>query len=244
MNPTCRLLPTEARPGPANMAADEAMLLAADRGVASLRFYTWSVPTLSLGYFQSAHARLSDPLLADAAWVRRPSGGAAILHHRELTYCLALPAGAAWQSRESWICRFHHMVAAALSAFGVKARAVVCGEEKKLGELLCFLHQTPGDLLVGPAKIGGSAQRKLRGALMQHGSILLQQSPLTPSLPGIAELSGVHFALEEIEEAILGEFRTSTGWRVDWDDWSANELEEIERIMREKYSTPAWNEKR
>src|SRR5436190_6027688 len=100
--PVCRLLPTVGRSGSANMALDEALLRSAlERRVAGLRFYTWSEPTLSLGYFQAHAERRIDPLLADVAYVRRPTGGAAILHHRELTYALALPAGTPWHTEES-----------------------------------------------------------------------------------------------------------------------------------------------
>src|SRR5687768_7945086 len=92
--PVCRLLPMCDRTGAANMAADESLLRSAlEGGVASLRFYTWTVPTLSLGYFQLHDERLSDPRLKEVAWVRRPTGGAAILHHHEITYGLALPGG-------------------------------------------------------------------------------------------------------------------------------------------------------
>lgn len=227
------------------MAADEVMLLAAaEHGVASLRFYTWSEPTLSLGYFQRHEERVAYPLLADCARVRRPSGGGAILHDRELTYCLALPPGAPWQTKESWVCRAHHTVAAALHEFGVEAHSVVCGEEQKLDPFLCFLHQTPGDLLVSNAKILGSAQRKMRGALMQHGSILLAQSPHTPSLPGIAELAGKRIAADELQSALIRHFASRIGWIVERDEWSADEMEQIESIGRDKYATPAWNEKR
>ena len=76
------------------MAADEALLRSAlDRKVASLRFYTWTVPTLSVGYFQPHEERE----ITDVAWVRRPTGGDAILHHLEITYCLALPTGPPWR---------------------------------------------------------------------------------------------------------------------------------------------------
>src|SRR4051812_35035035 len=131
MTPTVRLLRLESLPGPANMAADEAMLLAAAAGTASLRFYTWAEPTLSLGYFQPAAARGSDPRLTELPWVRRASGGAALVHHHEVTYALALPPGRPWQvpGGESWACRFHHVVTRALTPFGAATRAVVCGEE-------------------------------------------------------------------------------------------------------------------
>src|SRR5947209_7466749 len=70
---TVRLLPFAAADGPRNMAADEVLLEAAVGGGASLRFYGWSEPTLSLGYFQPQSVRLSDPRLAGLPWVRRPT---------------------------------------------------------------------------------------------------------------------------------------------------------------------------
>jgi lipoate-protein ligase A len=243
--PVCRLLPMSDRSGPANMAADEALLRSAlDRGVASLRFYTWAEPTLSLGYFQPHTERLSDPLLMDMAWVRRPTGGAAILHHHEITYSLSLPAGPPWHTAESWLCRFHHAVAAALKGLGVESRAVVCGEERTLGPFLCFRHQTPGDLLVAGHKVVGSAQRRPHGATMQHGSLLLNQSPHSPSLPGIAELAGVVIQGPELAAAIVVELGRQHGWTFDPDDWTEAERQSAAELERVKYATTAWNEKR
>src|SRR5262249_13363686 len=192
MPPSIRLLPLAVADGPTNMAADEALLeSAAGLGVASLRFYAWSEPTLSLGYFQAATARSEVPNLNRLAWVRRSTGGAAIVHHDELTYAIALPPGVTWQPKgESWICRFHHVLQAVLADHGIRSRAVVCREGKQLGEVLCFLHQTAGDVLIDGSKVAGSAQRKMRGALLQHSSILLGRSALAPQLPGIRELSG------------------------------------------------------
>src|SRR5436853_2225235 len=96
-----RLLPFAAADGPTNMAADEAMLeTASERGLASLRFYTWTEPTVSLGYFQPSEGREQVPNLAALAWVRRSTGGAAIVHHHELTYSFALPSCAEWKSSE------------------------------------------------------------------------------------------------------------------------------------------------
>src|SRR5260370_6156702 len=138
-----RLLPLETATGATNMAADEVLLEAAVAGSASLRFYTWSEPTLSLGYFQPEVVRHSDPRLAAIPWARRPSGGGALVHHHELTYALALPAGFDWQPKgESWICRFHGGIARALH---VEVKA--WGEERKLHEVICFLHHTPRDLI-------------------------------------------------------------------------------------------------
>src|SRR6516162_5517447 len=94
----CRLLPYAVADGPHNMAADEVLLDAACAGLASLRFYGWFEPTVSLGYFQPHAARLPG-----LPYVRRPSGGLMLVHHHEITYALALPAGAPWQGGESWL---------------------------------------------------------------------------------------------------------------------------------------------
>ncbi len=227
------------------MAADEALLESAARGAAALRFYTWTEPTLSLGYFQRADERLSDANLAPLAWVRRSTGGAAIVHHHELTYALALPAGPEWVSREHWICRFHHILQRVLAARGVASHAVVCGEEQKLGPVVCFLHQTPGDLLIGGSKVAGSAQRKMRGALLQHGSILLHRSAHAPHLAGICDGPGVpQLGPEELANELKAAFAADTGWAVEPGPWTADELARTAAIRTEKYANPTWNEKR
>ena len=244
-----RTLPFASLSGAGNMAADEAMLLsAAEHGRASSRTYSWAEPTLTLGYFQEARVRSDDPLIADLAWVRRSTGGATIVHDpaTELTYSLALPAGAEWQAKGvSWICRMHEFLRETLeTVWGVESKLVVCGAEQKLGPILCFRHQTPGDLLVGGHKIAGSAQRKHKGALLQHGSILLRQSPFAPNLPGLLELTQKAIAPHELAIALARRIAVETGWHLHPGPWTDNELTSAKRIEIEKYGSAAWNEKR
>src|SRR5262249_54060234 len=125
---------------------------------------------------------------------------------------------------------------------GVHAR--LCQAEVKIGEVLCFLHHTPCDLLLGPAKIAGSAQRKQRGAILQHGGILLAQSPFTPQLPGIAELSGRAVAAAELQSALVAALRALAGWAFQADDWTAAEEDLITSRVQSRYGSAAWNEKR
>jgi hypothetical protein len=61
---------------------------------------------------------------------------------------------------------------------------------------LCFERRSQGDIVVGDAKVMGSAQRRIDGALLQHGSLLLQSSPHAPSLAGLRELPGGSFTDE------------------------------------------------
>jgi lipoate-protein ligase A len=222
------------------MALDEALLRSAlERRVASLRFYTWADPTLSLGYFQPHADRLPG-----VAWVRRPTGGDAILHHHELTYCLALPAGPPWHTAESWLCRFHHVVGAALRQVGIATDTVACGQEQRLGPFLCFQHQTPADLRIAGHKVVGSAQRRPHGAMMQHGSILLRTSPHASNLPGIADLCGIEPAVPELERNIVAEFVRATGWVLMPDDWTVAERESAAELERTKYASAEWNARR
>ena len=237
--PPCRLLIDPAAVGPWNMAADDILLDAAEGGVAALRFYQWAAPTLSLGYFQPSLAARSFP---DLAWLRRATGGEAIVHHHELTYSLALPAGSEFQPRPVVMTRFHELILDALGKFSVVAN--LCEREKRLGDVLCFLHHTPGDLIVEGHKIAGSAQRQQRGALLQHGSILLRQSVHTPALPGIAELTGRVVSPERLREALIAGFRHGTGWTPEERGFDDAERALIEERIASRYRATAWNEKR
>lgn len=240
-----RLLPFSATDGATNMARDEAMLeSASERGIASLRFYSWLEPTLSLGYFQPSACRAA-PRFAPLPWVRRSTGGAAILHHHELTYSFALPARPEWKIEESWICRFHDLLRSVLAEHGVDSRLVVCGEEKRLGEVLCFLHQTPGDLITAGSKVAGSAQRKLKGAILQHGSILLRASEHAPELPGVYDLAGIqHFSAEYLAGQLAERFANRTRSRIEQADWTPPEHDRVQGIREGKYANQEWNERR
>jgi len=234
-----RVLPFASCTGPGNMAADDAMLhTAAEHGIASFRFYTWNEPTLSLGYFQPSDERQSA-----MHWVRRATGGAAIVHDpaTEITYSFALPPGKDWQPLgESWICRMHYTIRNVLATFGVDARSVLCGQEQKLEPILCFQHQTAGDLLVNGRKVAGSAQRKHKGALLQHGSILFRQSPFAPSVPGILELAGVTVNPQEFMDEVV----KALEWNTTPGEWTNEEQALATKFEKDKYASDDWNLKR
>jgi lipoyl(octanoyl) transferase len=231
-----RLLPYAVADGPHNMAADEAMLLSAETGAASLRFYGWSPATLSLGYFQPMSARLAEPLLAELPWVRRSTGGATLVHECELTYALALSPSLA--ASESWMPRMHAILIAALASLGIHVDLV--RESAKLGDVLCFQQQTVGDVLSAGRKVVGSAQRRHRRCLLQHGAVLLRQSPATPRLPGLFETTGRDIEPDALAAAIVESFPLA----IEAGNWTAEELSTIEALVRDKYNSPAWNERR
>ena len=241
-----RLLPYAIADGATNMAADETLVrIASTERIASLRFYGWTTATVSLGYFQPASVRLADARLAALPFVRRPSGGATLVHHHELTYCLALPAGAPWQTGESWMPRMHRVITAALAELGLAGQvAPVMANPIKHGDILCFQQHTSGDLLSAGQKIVGSAQRKYHQALMQHGSLLLAQSEHTPSLPGLQELCGITLTPEQVAAAIAKELQRATAWTLQTAEWTEAERATIGELAAEKYGSTAWNERR
>jgi len=239
-----RFLPFSSADGPHNMAADEVLLESAQDGIASLRFYGWSTATVSLGYFQADKLRRNDERLTSPPFVRRPTGGGALVHHHELTYALALPAASSWQRKgqSSWLCRMHGIIAEALRELDVNSETI--SKEQPAPNLLCFHHLTPGDLVLSRAKVVGSAQRKQRGCLLQHGSILLAASPHAPTLPGILELTGRTITIPELASALEKAFIAKTGWTLTASNLLPGEIERVKDLVRIKYSQPSWNQKR
>ena len=244
----CLVFPYAVADGPRNMARDEALLdLVADEpGAAAVRTYGWSEPTLSLGYFQAARDA-DGPRWRGAAVVRRPTGGGAIWHDRELTYALAVPRGHPLARRSGDLYRaVHGALAGLLSAYsgevGRRGGAAPTGASRPF---LCFLDRDPEDVVVGAAhKVVGSAQRRRSGAVLQHGSVLLARSPKTPELPGAADLTGAPAdprpwadLVSERVPAALG-LAASPAW---WTDRLETRSLAIEH---EVYRNPGWARRR
>src|SRR3954451_15440525 len=139
------------------MAIDEALLIdAADNNTATLRFYSWSEPTLSLGYFQRYADRNQHAASRTCAVVRRQTGGGAILHDREQTYSIALPASHPLTKQNEKLYRIVHQVFVEILSPPVHALnsfppLQIRGNEGKVPAqdqpFLCFQRQSPGDVV-------------------------------------------------------------------------------------------------
>jgi lipoate-protein ligase A len=176
------------------MGLDEALMedVARDPSRAVVRVYTWSEPTLSLGYFQDRAEADREERFRGAPLVRRATGGGAIWHHHDVTYALVLPSGHPMASRVADLYRgVHASIAVMLGEAGAEARRRGDDPDRPSRPFLCFLDRDPEDLVVGTSKVVGSAQRRRAGAVLQHGSLLLAKSNVTPELPGLAETAGV-----------------------------------------------------
>jgi lipoate-protein ligase A len=173
-----RLVHDDAQDGTTNMARDEAMLIEVGNKSAppTLRFYQWSPPTISLGYFQKYADYEALPAPAgELPVVRRLTGGGAILHDLELTYSIALPLGHELLSggANHLYELAHDAVIASLEELGLTAAR--CGQSDDSGAargpFFCFERRHCYDVLLGGDKIAGSAAHH---AVLQHGSIVLK----------------------------------------------------------------------
>lgn len=190
--------------GHCNMAMDAAMLqLGASRSISVIRIYQWSCPTISLGYFQGTSERHDSPF-PQLPTVKRLSGGGAILHDRELTYSCVIPAVHPIREDPSELYRVVHLcLIRLLNDCGVpcclrsdfragQRESEIPGDGSPSDNsepFLCFLRQNPNDIVhTSGIKIVGSAQRRRKGITLQHGSILLSASKITPGIPGIQQL--------------------------------------------------------
>ena len=162
--------------GVENMAMDDALLdRARGSGECVLRLYEWARPTLSLGRNQTARGQydLARAQALGVDFVRRPTGGRAVLHHRELTYSVTAPAALLGSLRESY-ARVNRLLLAALRRLGVGASvATRRGRAPSPGVAPCFDEPSPGELVLGDRKLVGSAQWRDGEAFLQHGSILV-----------------------------------------------------------------------
>ncbi|MGE0712698.1 MAG: biotin/lipoate A/B protein ligase family protein [Planctomycetota bacterium] len=221
-----------------NMALDEALLEAHAPGDPPvLRLYAWAPAGLSLGRFQPA-AEVELP--PGAALVRRPSGGAAI-HHREdeVTYALVARYERFGSPRAAYEA-VHAAVAAGLVALGVPLAPRARPDEAAGRHGLCYARATGYDLVVGASKLVGSAQRRSGRAFLQHGSIPLSADPLVPSATSLSELLGHAPDPEQVATELLASFERRLGFSARLDQPTPDELARAERLLRERYATPAW----
>tara|TARA_R110002072_G_scaffold155657_1_gene305994 strand:+ start:32885 stop:33679 length:795 start_codon:yes stop_codon:yes gene_type:complete len=229
-----------ARSGSWNMATDEYLLEAAlSLRLKAVRMYRWAEPTVSLGYFQDSDDAALSTTFQNLAAVRRLSGGGAILHHHELTYSFVLPANDPLTREPTELySQVHNAIIAVLRTFGAECSMRGEDDAKPDEPFLCFIRGDRHDIHCGGHKVVGSAQRRRKGAVLQHGSILLEHSPHAPQIPGLRDLaenfklkSSTPDQIKNLETALgqaiaeaLGTVRQLSGWP----DAAADRIAELE----------------
>ena len=211
-------LQTSASDGAFNMALDEALMRRAGRtGEAVFRIYGWSAPTLSLGRNQRARGFYDCERARGLgiAFVRRPTGGRALLHHREITYSATLPARDARAAGEAYDF-INEVLLEGLRRVGVSARRASGAPAIPPGARPCFDLPSAHEIAIEDRKLVGSAQWRRDGALLQHGSILVHddQSLIprlmtaggtsAPRAATLAEALGRTPSFDEVAQPLLG----------------------------------------
>lgn len=163
-----------------NMAADQYLLhKCTDQNMLYIRFYSWKFPTITLGYMQNARDTLLFDKLNEKSvkWIRRPTGGRAVLHWGDLTYSCIFPKtmsimGASVKESYAVITR---CLIDGLSIVGVKCSTHDSYDQllavKREIKLPCFLAPNRDEIMVNGRKLVGSAQKRIHGSILQHGSL-------------------------------------------------------------------------
>jgi lipoate-protein ligase A len=209
-----------------NMALDEALLESVGLlGAPVLRFYGWTQPAATFGYFQHVaeieRATLLRPL------IRRPTGGGLVPHDADWTYSLAFPPGHEWHQlrAEDSYRQVHEWIQRAFAELKVTTEVAPCCKKTAPGQ--CFVGHEKFDLLWHGRKIAGAAQRRNKLGLLIQGSV--QPPP-------------VNVTREAWETAMCA----AAPGPVQWNelDGSGPLQSHAQKLTVEKYSEPAYNQKR
>lgn len=261
-----RLILDGAGGGAWNMAVDEALAEAVDRGESPpvVRLYRWDPPCLSLGASQPVAA-------ADRAFcaargidlVRRPTGGRAVLHHLELTYLVAAPLGRGpftsdLQAAYRTICL---ALVAGLRRLGVLAELSGVpsqGMTRPTEAVPCFVGPASGEVVAQGRKLIGSAMRRVGDSILQHGALLEGWDPelqagclglpddsgLRPAVVTLADLLGAAPRPADLTAALAAGFEEVLGGRLAASELTAAERARGTLLVRERYAHERWTVRR
>lgn len=250
--------------GAVNMARDHALAKACAPGTGTLRFYRWDPPTLSFGRNEPVTVGYREILRSrrELGVVRRPTGGRAVIHDRELTYSIVFPARALGGLREAY-AKINEGLVHGLRLLGVDARSAEGGDETPAPNAgPCFLGPVDGEVVVAGRKLVGSAQARVGSTVLQHGSLLLtadqslllalgggehrerrepgehREGPIT-----LVELLDVLPSWEEMVGALRDGFERSLGGV-----WEGGVLSDAEAVLAEglerRYRSREWTWRR
>lgn len=264
-----RLIKSPASSAALNMALDEALLstTAQKRALPTLRLYSWSVPSLSLGYAQpTSDVDLTELNNHDWLLVRRPTGGKAILHTDELTYSITAPldeplvAGSLLESYQ----RISLALQKALQVIGTSTSAdnkpgLLSAHSKK--EPVCFQTPSNYEITWNGKKLIGSAQARKLGGVLQHGSLPLcgdisritqvlaypsqmeRESAAQRTLAQATTLeaaAGKLVTWDEAAEAVIHSFSAEFGISFIPSQPTQEETEIANNLVHTKYASDSW----
>jgi len=204
--------------GALNMAIDEALL--ESTAAISLRFYRWTGPSVSIGYFSKFADVEQYEVQPDI--VRRWTGGGIVPHGEDITYSVIVPAKHEFflQSSAEIYATLHEGIRHVLSTNGIPA--TLAGAASPSISDACFANAVRADVLFEGKKIAGAAQRRTRAGLLHQGSLQL-------GLP---------------REPFHAEFANTLSASVERKELQAETLARAHLLVRDKYGTSAWLRRR
>lgn len=257
-----------------NMAMDEALLNWQSRGEIPpiIRFYGWEPATLSIGYFQKAKAEINieEVKRQGLGFVRRPTGGRAVLHEHELTYSVIVPE--TYPGMPNTVTEAYRVISEGIlmgfrklgldAYFSVPETDLEKAALKSPRSSVCFDAPSWYELVVEGKKVAGSAQTRQKGVILQHGAILLEldedklfsvfrfsnekvkermKNNLKNKAVAINDIAGRKITIPEAKQAFEKGF--AEGLSIDLEPYVLNEkqLLEVEDIAKNKYESDEWN---
>jgi lipoate-protein ligase A len=262
-----RFIIDDARDSYLNMGIDEALLASCERNEGlfpSIRFYRWEIPTLSFGYNQRYSSAVDEVYCRESGIniVRRPTGGRAVLHDVEVTYSVV---GRTDDPRlGNSVLATYRLISLALARgfarLGIKAELVAPHKASpaargSIGASPCFFSPSRYELVVSGKKVVGSAQKRGRGAFLQHGSIPLEidiqkllattghsSLPSGYSLTSVNEAAGRDVSPEELVSSLSAGFANVFQAELISERLTEKEYEDA-KLLREKYQSDSWNKR-
>ena len=260
-----------------NMAMDDALLELHSKGRIPpvVRFYEWNPATLSIGYFQKATEAVDLEKVKEMGlgFVRRPTGGRAVLHDRELTYSIIVSES--HPDMPETVTEAYRVISAGLlegfrnlglqAEFAIPATREERNALKEPKSAVCFDAPSWYELVVEGRKAAGSAQTRQKGVILQHGAIPVSldldklvsvfnfktedhrsrmKEKLAKKAVSIEELSGRSVEMPEVTEAFRSGFEKALDIELIGKEPDEEILELVRRLEEEKYSNDSWNFKK
>ena len=249
-----------------NMAIDEAILTAQkEQPNPTLRFYNWTQPAFSFGYFQDIDSEVDiEACRSDGIeLVKRMTGGGTVVHGWELTYTLILPRGAREMSISDAYDGIGHSLVRAFQKLGIPAQCYAVGADSagavrnrtyRSEANICLTNPAEHDVMADDKKLAGVSVRRNRNGIMFQGYISLDMPPAT-ILTRVSKDPEVQEILRERLTAINTEGCSITrnmliqsisetfnlGIAFHSGTLSSAERAHAETLVETKYATASWN---
>ena len=237
------------------MALDHALAVCSQEGQGVLRLYSWIEATVSFGRNEPARGLYDRTNAADQGieFVRRPTGGRAVLHSNEVTYAIVVPVRALGGPRASYV-EINRGLAKGLSSIGAAVTVTDHGKTLSPDAGACFGAPAPGEIIAGEKKLVGSAQLRVGNALLQHGSIIIDGdqsllNQLTGELHDIVYPATLRSVLgvvhqDQVTFGVIDGLKHVLGGSWEEGEYLSGERNEAGRLERQRYSQAGWTWRR